>query len=79
MLFEYTGYGINFKMAMGTQPDDHRSSVSRALRDGAYTCWPCADGEKFIDGAIKLWNGLGIAFADGLHKLIAIGIRATKF
>jgi hypothetical protein len=26
------------------------------LRDNSHTCWPCADGAKFIDGVIKLWN-----------------------
>lgn len=26
------------------------------LRNGYHTCWPCADGENFINGAIKLWN-----------------------
>jgi len=26
------------------------------LRDGYHTCWPCADGANFINGAIKLWN-----------------------
>jgi hypothetical protein len=26
------------------------------LRDNSHTCWACADGEKFINGAIKLWN-----------------------
>jgi hypothetical protein len=27
------------------------------LRDNSKTCWACADGEKYINGAIKLWNG----------------------
>jgi hypothetical protein len=26
------------------------------LRDNSHTCWPCADGANFINGAIKLWN-----------------------
>jgi hypothetical protein len=26
------------------------------LRDNSPTCWACADGEKFVDAAIKLWN-----------------------
>ena len=26
------------------------------LRDGYHTCWPSADGDRFIDGVIKLWN-----------------------
>jgi hypothetical protein len=26
------------------------------LRDNTHTCWACAEGEKFIDSAIKLWN-----------------------
>jgi hypothetical protein len=26
------------------------------LRDNFHTCWACADGQKFIDAAIKLWN-----------------------
>jgi hypothetical protein len=26
------------------------------LRDGVHTCWPKADGEAFINAAIKLWN-----------------------
>lgn len=26
------------------------------LRDNSHTCWACADGDKFIDAAIKLWN-----------------------
>jgi hypothetical protein len=26
------------------------------LRDNTHTCWACADGENFIDSAIKLWN-----------------------
>jgi hypothetical protein len=26
------------------------------LRDNTHTCWPCADGANFINGAIKLWN-----------------------
>jgi hypothetical protein len=26
------------------------------LRDNCPTCWPIADGKKFIDAAIKLWN-----------------------
>jgi hypothetical protein len=29
------------------------------LRDNSHTCWPCADGAKFIDGVIKLWNDWG--------------------
>jgi hypothetical protein len=26
------------------------------LLDGFHTCWPCADGEAFINGVITLWN-----------------------
>lgn len=26
------------------------------LRDNTHTCWACADGDNFIDSAIKLWN-----------------------
>jgi hypothetical protein len=26
------------------------------LRDNSHTCWACAEGEKFINAAIKLWN-----------------------
>ena len=26
------------------------------LRDNSQTCWACADGENFINAAIKLWN-----------------------
>ena len=26
------------------------------LRDNSHTCWACADGENFINAAIKLWN-----------------------
>jgi hypothetical protein len=26
------------------------------MRDNLHTCWACADGDKFIDAAIKLWN-----------------------
>lgn len=26
------------------------------LRDNSPTCWACAEGEKFINAAIKLWN-----------------------
>ena len=26
------------------------------MRDDSHTCWACADGEKFINAAIKLWN-----------------------
>jgi hypothetical protein len=26
------------------------------LRDNSHTCWACADGEKFINATIKLWN-----------------------
>ena len=26
------------------------------LRDNSQTCWACADGQNFIDSAIKLWN-----------------------
>jgi hypothetical protein len=26
------------------------------LRDNSHTCWACADGANFINGAIKLWN-----------------------
>jgi hypothetical protein len=26
------------------------------LRDGAHTCWPKADGDAYINCAIKLWN-----------------------
>lgn len=29
------------------------------LRDGHHTCWPTADGDKFIKAAIKLWNDWG--------------------
>jgi hypothetical protein len=26
------------------------------LRDGHPICWPCADGERFINAAIRLWK-----------------------
>ena len=26
------------------------------LRDNTHTCWACANGENFINAAIKLWN-----------------------
>ena len=26
------------------------------LRDSSYVCWPIANGVKFINAAIQLWN-----------------------
>ncbi len=29
------------------------------LRDNSYTCWPIADGDKYIQAVVRLWDNWG--------------------